>query len=380
MEKIETSIKLVLVSILLILFTIIFTLFIGVLKVDAKTLSLNDNQFAFTWGTWNSVPTPWAGLSAGASSKLELHVMKIYDPDTDLLEGYNYIVMEFCTGSINTIRDAYISNTNYNTDFINDGTGQTYVTTNTCMYDTYPGTIVKKQFQVGRWTDDGDGVAYARAYLNITNNNTWWHFYRLNNIYLSDTDELSSLAENQQSTQDIIDSIEDKANDVIQSQKEVQEAIIANNNANTDKITDSVDKNTEAIDKNTEEQKETNDFLKDDSPPDLSAFNDYAGWLPPGPLDSILNLPLTLLNNLTNLFDKSCQGTTIPLPYVDGEIDLPCVSTIYSKIEGLDTIINTLCIPIIGYILFKYFMNLYNWVDKTLTFRENNWIDNWGGV
>lgn len=374
MEKFETSIKLVLISILMLLFIIIFSLFVGVLKVDAKTLSLNDNQFAFTWGSYDSVPTSFNWLTAGQTQQRELHVMKIYDPDTDLLEGYNYIVMEFCTGTIALIKEGYISNTNYNTDFINDGTGQTYVTTNTCMNGTYPGTIVKKQFQVGRWTDDGDGVAYARAYLNFKNSLSYNTFLRLNNIYLSDTDELSALSENQQNTQDIIDKIEDAASDVVQSQQQVQQAIINNNNANTDKITDSVDKNTE-------EQKETNDYLKDETAPDLSAFNNYAGWLPPGPLDSVINIPLTLLNSLSTLFSTGqCQSIMLPLPYLNKNLELPCLSSIYNQISGLNVAINALFLPLVGYFMFKYLSNLYVWIDNTLKMRDSNYMSDWGGV
>lgn len=123
-----------------------------------------------------------------------------------------------------------------------------------------------------------------------------------------------------------------------------------------------------------------NNTLTSDEEPDLSSLGDTAGWLPPGPLDTVLNLPLTLLNALTNIFSSECTSATLPLPYVDKNIELPCVSSLYAKIEGLDTFINWITIPLGAYILFKYFMHLYEWVDDTLTFRENNYIDNWGGV
>lgn len=123
-----------------------------------------------------------------------------------------------------------------------------------------------------------------------------------------------------------------------------------------------------------------NDSLTDSSPPDMDALADTAGWLPPGPLDTVLNLPLTILNALTNIFNNSCESAILPLPFVNKNIELPCIQSLYGQINGLDSFLNWVTIPLGAYILFKYFMHLYEWVDKTLTFRENNYIDNWGGV
>lgn len=176
-------------------------------------------------------------------------------------------------------------------------------------------------------------------------------------------------ASDDKNTQDMINSI----NNAIQSQ-------IDNDNKNTQAIIDSIVESNKTQQETNDKLDDINDYISDDSSPSLDSFNNYAGWLEPGPVDSILNLPLTILNNLTKIFGNSCVGTTIPLPYVDKEIELPCIDTIYSKIEGLNVVINTICVPVGAYILFKYFMGLYKWVDDTLTFRENNYIDNWGGI
>ena len=120
--------------------------------------------------------------------------------------------------------------------------------------------------------------------------------------------------------------------------------------------------------------------LKDESSPNLDALDNTAGWLPAGPLDSVLNLPLSLLNNLTTNMNKTCKPVSLPLPFLDDTLQLPCINSIYSQIEGLSVWINSVSVIAVAFILFHYLMGLYKWVDDTLTFRENNWIDNWTGV
>lgn len=123
-----------------------------------------------------------------------------------------------------------------------------------------------------------------------------------------------------------------------------------------------------------------NSSINDSSSPDLDGLKNTAGWLPEGPIDSILNLPLTLLNSLTTNLSKSCSPVELPLPYIDKTITLPCLSTIYPQIDGLSVWINSISVIASAFILFQYLMNLYKWVDDTLSFRENNFIDNWSGV
>lgn len=123
-----------------------------------------------------------------------------------------------------------------------------------------------------------------------------------------------------------------------------------------------------------------NSSINDSSSPNLDALKNTAGWLPAGPIDSILNLPLTFLNSLTTNLSKTCSPIELPLPYIDKNLTLPCLSTIYSQIEGLSVWVNSIGVIASAFILFQYLMNLYKWVDDTLSFRENNFIDNWSGV
>ena len=125
------------------------------------------------------------------------------------------------------------------------------------------------------------------------------------------------------------------------------------------------------------------DTLTDDSSPDLGALDNSAGWLPAGPVDSILNLPLSLLNNLSSTLNKSCNSVILTLPYINKTITLPCITDLYDKMGVTGTIFSWAGIIAAAFILYKYLLNLYKWVDDTLTMRENNlpgyFDDNWGG-
>lgn len=127
------------------------------------------------------------------------------------------------------------------------------------------------------------------------------------------------------------------------------------------------------------------DKLTDSSPTDMSGLGDSAGWLPAGPVDSIINLPLTFFLNLSQSLSSECRPVSLPLPYVNKNIELPCMYSIYEKIGitgigGFLTWVGLICSAVI---LFNYLLDLYHWVDKTLTMRENTmpgyYEDKWGG-
>lgn len=143
--------------------------------------------------------------------------------------------------------------------------------------------------------------------------------------------------------------------------------IINNGNATNDKLDD--------LNKN----------LIDESSPNLNGLENSAGWLKPGPVDSIVNLPLTLLNNLQTNLGNTCNPVTVKLPYVNKDFNLPCLSAIYKQINGLDIWFQGIGVIAAAFILYRYFMYLYNRIDDTLSFRENNmqgYFDDslWGGM
>lgn len=130
------------------------------------------------------------------------------------------------------------------------------------------------------------------------------------------------------------------------------------------------------------EQQSTNDKLDtilDTSSPDLGGLSNTSTWLPQGPVDSIIMLPLNLINTIISKFDNSCTPVNLPIPFLEDKfLTLPCVSTLYEQINGFSTLFNL--IGVIGsvYLLYNYFVKFYKWVDDTLTLRENTWQD-WGG-
>lgn len=138
--------------------------------------------------------------------------------------------------------------------------------------------------------------------------------------------------------------------------------IIDNDNKNTDKIVQS--------------QEEIKDAITDDSSPDISSLDDAAGWLPAGPLDSVLNLPLTMFQNINNALGGSCSPITLTIPIVDYPLVIPCMSTIYSKI-GISSFLEWLGVIAGGIIMYNYLLHLYQWVEDRLTLKEGK-IE-WGG-
>ena len=139
-----------------------------------------------------------------------------------------------------------------------------------------------------------------------------------------------------------------------------------------------------SIDEQTQQQQqnheETMNTITSDEGADLGALENSAGWLPAGPVDSILNLPLSLMNNLTTNLNKSCSPLVVPLPFIDKDLRIPCLNTIYESIDGLNVWITTISIIASGFILYSYFLKLYKWVEDTLMFNDSSGLSSWGGV
>lgn len=120
--------------------------------------------------------------------------------------------------------------------------------------------------------------------------------------------------------------------------------------------------------------------ITDNSSPDLNGTldnNTIAGWLPPGPIDSIVTLPLTLLNSLFNAMGGTCADLVVPLPFVNKNLNIPCMSRIYNDMS-FSSFFNWIGVVASAFILYKYLLRLYKWIDATLTLRENTQVD-WGG-
>lgn len=129
-----------------------------------------------------------------------------------------------------------------------------------------------------------------------------------------------------------------------------------------------------------EEQKKTNDLLTDETAPDLD-IDSMVGWLPAGPVDSILNLPLTFFNSLTTNLSKTCKPINVPLPYLDKDYELPCIKQLFAKFGNFSTIWNLYVGTFVSVlILYSYLLRLYKYIDETLKFKDSSDISSWGGV
>lgn len=123
---------------------------------------------------------------------------------------------------------------------------------------------------------------------------------------------------------------------------------------------------------------EMNDFISDDSPPDtdLSSLDSLSGIFPPGPLDSLLNIPAKFLQVMINGLGGTC--TSIDMPFVFGStIQYPCFDSFWSEVP--DSIMIFLNLVPSAFILIKYFKHLYMKVDRA-TNMNTNANDEWGVI
>ncbi len=138
----------------------------------------------------------------------------------------------------------------------------------------------------------------------------------------------------------------------------------------------------DTLDKNQQETNEKldniNNSITDETPPNTSEFGNVAGWLPAGPVDSIITLPLNVLNSISNALNGKCSTINLPLPFIDSTLPLTCGTEFYSQVSGLSLFLNTLFTILGGITLYKYFIYLYNWIDKIVPLKEQD--EKWGAV
>lgn len=112
-----------------------------------------------------------------------------------------------------------------------------------------------------------------------------------------------------------------------------------------------------------------NNSITNDSPVSMDKLGNTAGWLPAGPVDSILNLPLSLMNSLSTSLNTQCSPLQINVPFINTLVEIPCLSTIFGQIEGLPNFWSWVGAIASCLILYKYLLNLYAWVDNVLMLR-----------
>ena len=121
------------------------------------------------------------------------------------------------------------------------------------------------------------------------------------------------------------------------------------------------------------------DWLTNKDSADVSGANKIAGYLPPGPLDSIINLPLTFFQNVNTNLSKTCTPLDVPIPYLNKTIQIPCINTIFNQIDGLPNLWNWTGTIMSIFILYRYLIALYKYYDDLTTLKAN-FISDWGSI
>lgn len=221
---------------------------------------------------------------------------------------------------------------------------QVYMNNGSCFIDGYEGTLSTVILgwdydKLDAWEESSTTTTYKISMYSNRNNFTFQFYYpntrtiHVDSIYSSDTlpdriPDISGITKEQEKTNQKLDNI--------------------------------------------------NSSLTDSSPISLEKLNDTAGWLPAGPVDSILNLPLSLLNNLSTNLNKQCTPISLNIPFLDknNTLVLPCLAnTLSENVEDFDTFYSWLGLVVSCLLLYKYLMSLYVWVDNVLMLRLEMYED-----
>lgn len=148
-------------------------------------------------------------------------------------------------------------------------------------------------------------------------------------------------------------------------------------NKKLDEVKEEIKKQTEEQKKNNEELKKTNDFIMDDTEPnsDISSLGNVQGLLPPGPVDSLLNIPFKFLSVIVSSLGELCVPLSGKFVF-NSTLTLPCFTPLfYDKVPSSLMIFINL-IPS-AFILINYLKHLYKKVDRAVS-METNADDEWG--
>lgn len=150
------------------------------------------------------------------------------------------------------------------------------------------------------------------------------------------------ITENKQNTQDIINNQNQNKNDIINNQNNNQ----AQTNQGLDNINGSLN-NSDISGAN----EDLNKFTEND------AFKDNTGIL------AIIQAPINMLNSLTS---TTCSPLSLPIPFLNVDLDIPCLSSIFTKHLSTE-LLTLLKLSINGFLVYKilcsFVMDIHNYKD-----------------
>lgn len=147
----------------------------------------------------------------------------------------------------------------------------------------------------------------------------------------------------------------------------------------TAKSVEDVQKSTEElkqdVQKQTEQQKkdhkETMDTITNEDAPDSSEYGNVSGWLPSGTIDTLINLPLSMLTSINNSATATCSP--YQLPFINNTtLTLPCVGNYLENLDGFGTIISSIDLLMSVFLLYKLLMSLYKDIQKHLELKNTD--------
>ena len=116
-----------------------------------------------------------------------------------------------------------------------------------------------------------------------------------------------------------------------------------NNNSNANKINDSINNTNDTIKNDDVSGAESAaDDLKNNE-----AFQDTSG------LSSIISMPLTFVNSLTN----KCEPIKLTIPYMDADVSIPCMQSIITS--NMPLLANLIKIVVNGFIVYKILLDIF---------------------
>lgn len=316
------------------------------------------------------------------------------DKKYDLIDGWNgktgsngkqyYFALDYCSSVGQSVVDVYNSNSNQ--------IAITKRTSGACQYSYTPYTALLRLtptlYNVGANVSSLIIMEFKPTFA-VKSQYSYNGYLYFNNLTLLDYTEYKTMLDSFQNSKELetnFSNLNNSINSGFQTTNDKLQSTINSVNSGFNTMNQTQQQTNNKLDSVNKTQQETNkkldavnNSITSEEAPNLSALENSSGWLPAGPLDSILNLPLSLLNNITTNLGKTCQPVVLDLPFVDTKLTLPCINTFYESI-GISAWITTIGVIASAFILFSYFMKLYKWVDDTLSFRENNLIDNWGGI
>lgn len=124
--------------------------------------------------------------------------------------------------------------------------------------------------------------------------------------------------------------------------------------------------------------KEELEYLKDntDASVDVSGMTGITGLLPAGPLDSLLSIPITILN----IFIDSSSGACTPFTFTfvfNEEFTLPCFDVFWNQVPNSLLLFMSDLPAVILFVLWA--KSIYKRVERATSF-ESSVDDEWGGV